>query len=420
MELPHSLEMEESLIASVLFDGGIFGDLDISAADFYSPKFRKLWEVFGELSHKQEPIDLVTVMEALKSSALKISSSELASILNECPVATSPDHYAKKVKGKATLRSLMSTLNDVFSECVAPGADPEEVLNTAQSKILLTDTAVPEEQTMLELADSMMDRYVKLYENDSLITGVPSGYAEIDSVTSGFQNSDLIIVAGRPSMGKTAWATNIAMNACNAELPVGFLSLEMSKEALFNRMVALKSKTDLSFFRNGKFPDMRPINRACSEMSELPFHIDDKPGEHYNNISRRARRLTKKYDLKLLIIDYLQLMNGDSLGDPTADTTSISQGMQRLTRELGIPVIVLCQLNRKCEERADKRPIMSDLRQSGAIEQDADLIFFLYRDEVYNAETDVPGTAEIRLAKQRNGQVGIFPLDWEGSYCEFS
>ncbi|MBW1770413.1 MAG: replicative DNA helicase, partial [Deltaproteobacteria bacterium] len=334
------------------------------------------------------------------------------------PMATNAAHYAKIIHEKATLRRLIERTASITNRCFEDRGDMEEILDFAERSIfeISEDKVKP---AFHSLADILTDTYKAVeqaYENKVLVTGVPTGYHELDQLTSGFQPGDLVIIAGRPSMGKTALALNITQNATAATgIPSAIFSLEMSKEQLSLRLLSSEARVDSSKMRGGflKESDLARINRAAGSLYDLPVFIDDSAAISALEIRAKARRMKMEKGLGFVIIDYLQLMRGRASAERRElEISEISRSLKALAKELHIPVVALSQLNRKVEDRSNKRPVLSDLRESGAIEQDADVIMFIYRDEVYNTEPDNPnrGTAEVHLAKQRNGPIGTVKL----------
>jgi replicative DNA helicase len=354
-------------------------------------------------------------------------ASYLARLVDSVPLAVNARHYAKIIHDKASLRRMIEKANAIIKRCFEQTGEAEDVIDFAEASIFEISEKKAR-QSFFPLSKIILGNIETLEEkqgNHSLVTGVPTGFTRFDVMTSGLQNSDLIILAARPSMGKTALALNIARNAAvDANVPVAVFSLEMSKEQLSLRMLCSEARIDSSRLRGGSFSmdDWHRITDAAGILSEAPIYIDDSPSLSAMEIRAKARRLKMDKNIGLIIIDYLQLMQGRASAERRdLEISEISRSLKALAKELELPVMALSQLNRMLEQRTDKRPRLSDLRESGALEQDADLVAFIYRDEVYNKEEDNPnrGTAEILLSKQRNGPTGDIYLSFLNSYTRF-
>ncbi len=354
-------------------------------------------------------------------------ASYLARLVDTVPLAVNARHYAKIIYDKASLRRLIEKANAIIKRCFEEKGETENVIDFAESAVFEISQKKAR-QSFFALSKIILGNIETLEEkqgNRSLVTGVPTGFTQLDNMTSGLQSSDLIILAARPSMGKTALALNIARHAAvEANIPVAVFSLEMSKEQLSLRMLCSEARIDSSRLRGGFFSmdDWHRITDAAGILSDAPIYIDDSPSLSAMEIRAKARRLKMDKNIGLIIIDYLQLMQGRSSAERRdLEISEISRGLKALAKELDLPVMALSQLNRMLEQRTDKRPRLSDLRESGALEQDADLVAFIYRDEVYNKEEDNPnrGTAEILLSKQRNGPTGDIYLSFLKSYTRF-
>ncbi len=429
---PQSIETEDSILSSLLLDKNSLLDVIeiLSPEDFYKSAHQKIFSAIVDLFEKDEPVDLVTTVNILKerNQLEEIGGAAyLAKLVDIIPIAVNARHYAKIINDKARLRRLIETTNSISKRCFEDSGDVDGVVDFAESSIfeISKNTITPEFYPISKIIDSNIDTLEERQGQKSLITGIPTGFDRLDALTSGFQASDLLIIAARPSMGKTALALNIARNAAtNKNIPVAIFSLEMSKEQLSMRLLCSESKIDSSRLRSGFFTDRdwRKLTDAASVLTRLPLYIDDSANISAMSIRAKARRLQKEKGLGLIIIDYIQLMKSTRSSERRdLEISEISRSLKALAKELSLPVVALSQLNRMLETRTDKRPQLSDLRESGALEQDADVVAFIYRDEVYNKEDTNPkkGTAEIILAKQRNGPVGTVHLAFRPSFTRF-
>ena len=429
---PQNIEAEESILSAILIDNDALLDVieALGPEDFYRTGHQKIYEAITDLFDRAEPVDLVTLANKLKEKGqLEVvgGASYLARLVDTVPLAVNARHYAKIVHDKASLRRLIEKANAIVKRCFEERGEAEDVIDFAESAVFeLSEQKA--RQSFYPLSKIILGNIETLEENQgnrSLVTGVPTGFNQLDNLTSGLQNSDLIILAARPSMGKTALALNIARNAAvDGNIPVAVFSLEMSKEQLSLRMLCSEARIDSSRLRGGFFSmeDWHRLTDAAGILSESPIYIDDSPSLSAMEIRAKARRLKMDKNIGLIIIDYLQLMQGRSSAERRdLEISEISRGLKALAKELELPVMALSQLNRMLEQRTDKRPRLSDLRESGALEQDADVVAFIYRDEVYNKEEDNPrrGTAEIILSKQRNGPTGDVFLSFLNSYTRF-
>jgi replicative DNA helicase len=429
---PQNIEAEESIISAILIDNNALLDVIeiLAPEDFYRTAHKKIYAAIIDLFDKTEPIDSVTVANRLKEKGQleEIGGiSYLSRLLDIAPPAVNAPHYAKIVHDKASLRRLIEKANAIVKRCFREQGNADEVIDFAESAIFEI-TENKSQQAFYPISKIILGNIETLEENQgnrSLVTGVPTGFNQLDNLTSGLQNSDLIILAARPSMGKTALALNIARHAAvEANIPVAIFSLEMSKEQLSLRMLCSEARIDSSRLRGGFFSmeDWHRLTDAAGILSESPIYIDDSASLSAMEIRAKARRLKMDKNIGLIIIDYLQLMQGRASAERRdLEISEISRGLKALAKELDLPVMALSQLNRMLEQRTDKRPRLSDLRESGALEQDADVVAFIYRDEVYNKEEDNPnrGTAEIILSKQRNGPTGDVFLSFLNSYTRF-
>jgi replicative DNA helicase len=428
---PQNIEAEESLFSAILIDNNALLEVVeiLSPNDFYKTAHQKIYSSILDLFNRNEPVDLVTLANALKEQGRieEVGGAAYLAKFLDIPLATNATHYAKLIYEKACLRRLIEKANTIVNKCFEDSGNLDEILDFSQSSIFeISEKKI--KQAFYPLKDIIDDNFDALEERQgkkSLVTGVESGFTDFDALTSGFQNSDLIIIAARPGMGKTAFALNIARNAAvKSNVPVAIFSLEMSKEQLSLRMLCSEAKVDSSRLRGGFLSDSDWVNLtdAAATLSQAPIFIDDSPSISSMEIRAKARRLKMNKGLGLVIIDYLQLMKSSfSAERRDLEIAEMSRSLKALAKELDIPVIALSQLNRKLEDRTDKRPQLADLRESGALEQDADVVAFIYRDEIYNKNEDNPkkNTAEILLRKQRNGPTGEVTLIFLSSYTCF-
>ena len=429
---PHNIEAEQSILSAILIENNTLPEVleILSDQDFYREAHRKIFKAMVELFEKNEPADLVTLTNLLKERGQLGSlggASYLAELMDAVPMAVNAAHYAKIVQEKASLRRLIEQAASITTRCFEDKGDVEEILDFAERSIFdISENKI--KPSFYALGEILTDTYKAVeeaYENKVLVTGVPTGFRGLDEKTSGFQAGDLIIIAGRPSMGKTALALNIARNASvETGAPAAVFSLEMSKEQLSLRMLSAEARIDSSRMRGGFLSesDLARINRAAGALYDIPIYIDDSPAISALEIRAKARRMKMDKGVGLVVIDYLQLMRGRASAERRElEISEISRSLKALAKELNLPVVALSQLNRKVEDRTNKRPVLSDLRESGAIEQDADVILFIYRDEVYHKEEDNPnkGIAELILAKQRNGPIGAVKLAFLDTYTRF-
>jgi replicative DNA helicase len=427
---PQNLEAETSVLGAVLLENEALNRLleILREDDFYREAHRRIFSAILHLYEHSEPVDLITLSEVLKTRGEldSVGGVEyLNSLVNGVPTAANITYYAKIIKEKAILRKLINRATEIVSQSYSNSGDVDEFIDQAERAIfeISEDRVRPSFYPIKDLIKSSFKTIERLYEKRQLITGVPTGFQRLDELTSGLQPSDLIIIAGRPSMGKTALALNIAHHASvEATIPAAIFSLEMSKEQLALRMLCSEAKVDAHRLRGGFLSeaDWPKLTRAAGSLSEAPLFIDDTPGLSALEMRAKSRRLKIEHNLGLVIVDYLQLMRGRASADSREQEISdISRSLKALAKELAIPVIALSQLNRRVEERGDKRPQLSDLRESGAIEQDADVILFLYREEVYNKSEENRGRAEIIIGKQRNGPTDKVDLAFLDKYTRF-
>ncbi len=430
---PNSIEAEQSLLGGLMLDALAWDKVAdvIISDDFYRKDHRLIFTAIANLIESGSPCDVVTVSEHLDGRGELDGAGGLeylATLTNETAGAANARAYAKILRERSTLRALISAGNEIAgSAFTTDGRTAAEVLENAEKMVFdIAEKGNRGRKGFMSLKDILpaaVDRIDLLHQSDGDITGVSTGYTEFDKLTAGLQPGDLVIIAGRPSMGKTTLAVNIAENAAiGAKVPTAIFSMEMPAQQLAFRMISSLGRVDQTHLRTGKFPDedWSRINTAVQLMSEAPIYIDDTPGLAPSEIRARARRLQREHGVGLIVVDYLQLMQVHGTTENRAtEISEISRGLKALAKELECPVIALSQLNRSVEQRTDKRPVMSDLRESGAIEQDADLIVFIYREEVYNPDTPRKGVADIAIAKQRNGPIGDFPLTFVGRYTKF-
>jgi len=428
---PQNIDAEKSVIGAVLIDNKILDQIVdfLSPEDFYKESHKIIFKAFISLYNQREPIDIITVSDYLiKNNQIeKIGgSSYLTEILEEVPTSANAIHYAKIVKEKSLLRQIILTSTKIIENCYEEPENIDEFLDRVEKKFF----EISENRfttTFFDLTSIISDTVAtieRLYATKSYVSGLPSGFIDLDRKLSGFHPSDLIIVAGRPSMGKTAFCLNIAHYiAIQRKIPVAFFSLEMSREQLGFRLLSQETGIPSNQLRNGFIAkeQWRIITEAAGTLSEGKLFIDDTPAMSILEIRSKARRLKAQENIQLVIVDYLQLVRGfEDRDSREREISEISRALKNLARELNIPVIALSQLNRAVEQRSNKRPQLADLRESGAIEQDADVILFIYRDEVYNQNTKDKGIAEIIIGKHRNGPTGTIHLKFNADTTTFA
>ncbi len=435
---PHSIEAEQSVIGGLLLENEALDKIAdiLSAADFYQHDHKTIFEHICKLIERNRPADIVTVAESLESTA-ELSQvggiSYLGALAQNTPTAANIRRYAEIVRERHVMRKLVTVGSGIAESAYSPnGRDAQQLLDEAESKIFQIAEGGQRSgqgfQDIKVLLPQVAERIDMLFsrDNPSDVTGLPTGFSDLDSMTSGFQGGDLVIVAGRPSMGKTAFSINIAENvALDTGLPVAIFSMEMASTQLAMRMIGSVGRLDQHRMRTGKLEDedWEKLTTALGKLNEAPIFIDEGAALSSFDVRARARRLHRQCGkLGLIVVDYLQLMAapaGRQGENRATEISEISRSLKALAKELDCPVVALSQLNRSVEQRPDKRPVMSDLRESGAIEQDADLILFIYRDEVYNHDSTDKGTAEIIIAKQRNGPIGRVRLTFVGEHTRF-
>jgi replicative DNA helicase len=428
---PQNLEAESSVLGGILLENDAINQVLelLRPEDFYRESHRKVFRAMIELSDRAEPVDLITLSEFLKSrNELEAvgGTAYLASLADFVPTAANISYYARIVREKSILRSLINTATDIATRGYEEQGNVEEFLDAAE-KVIFDISEKKIKASFVAVGDMIKDTLKtveKLYERKEMVTGVPTGYEDLDRLTAGLQAADLIIVAGRPGMGKTAFALNIAMNAAFTGVGAAVFSLEMAKEQLVLRMLCCEARVNSSKVRSGYLGerDFPQLAKAAGKLHEAPIYIDDTPAISVLELRAKARRLLRDRTKKigLIVVDYLQLMRGmGAASNREQEISEISRSLKALAKELSVPVIALSQLNRRVEDRSDRRPMMSDLRESGAIEQDADVIMFIYRDEVYNKEESKKGVAEVIVAKQRNGPIDTVKLTFLNEYTRF-
>jgi replicative DNA helicase len=429
---PQNLEAEQSVLGGILIENEAINRVMeiLDADDFYRDGHRKIFNALINLSERDEPADLITLTNELRKIDQLDSiggASYLASLIDSVPTAANIEYYAKIVKEKSILRKLIQTSTEIVTQSYEDRGDIEVFLDEAERAIFdISEKRVrPSFFSIRDVVKESFKTIERLFQKKELVTGVPSGFKELDRMTAGFQPSDLIIIAGRPSMGKTAFCLNVAQYAAvENKIPVAVFSLEMSKEQLVIRMLCSEAHVEGTRLRTGFLneSDWPKLTIAAGNLSEAPIYIDDSAALSVLELRAKARRLKSERGLGMLIIDYLQLMKGRArVESRQQEISEISRSLKALAKELNIPVIAVSQLSRKTEERTGNRPQLSDLRESGAIEQDADLIIFIYRDEVYNRAEDNPnrGKAEVIIGKQRNGPIGKIEMAFLDKFTTF-
>ena len=429
---PQNLEAEASVLGGILLENEAMDRvLEIVTPDlFYRESHRKVFRAMMDLSERSEPVDLITLSEFLKARGELEAvggTAYLASLANLVPTSANIAHYARIIREKGILRHLINVATGIATRGFEDQSNVEEFLDEAEKSIFdISEKRI--KSSFVFLGDMMNDSIKmveKLYERKEMVTGVPTGFNDLDNITAGLQPSDLIVVAGRPSMGKTAFSLNVAANAAlQAGIGVAVFSLEMAKEQLGLRMLCSEARVDHSKVRSGHLAEREfpALVSAAGRLAEAPIYIDDTPAISILELRAKSRRLLRDRDKKigLIVVDYLQLMRGlSAVQNREQEISEISRSLKALAKELNVPIIAISQLNRRVEDRGDKRPMMSDLRESGAIEQDADVIAFIYRDEVYNKDSADQGTAEIIVAKQRNGPTGMVRLTFINKITRF-
>lgn len=428
---PHDLEAEQAIIGSMLTDkDAVISAIEVlKEEDFYREDNKAIYSAILNLYNRAEPIDIITVKAELESMGKfeQVGGLEyLAELPEKVPTTANAMKYIKIVEEKSTLRRLIKTANEIIELGYNPTEDVEDIMEGAEKKIfnIMQDKSQKSYAPIKDVLVESFTQLEELYNRKQHITGVPSGFTELDYRTAGFHGSELILIAARPAMGKTAFALNIATNAAvKGNVPVAVFSLEMSKEQLVNRILCSESMVDSNKVRTGKLEedDWTKLAGTIGPLSEAEIYIDDTPGINIMEIRAKCRKLKLEKNIGMVVIDYLQLIQGSGKrgGSREQEISEISRSLKILAKELNVPVIALSQLSRAAEQRPDHRPMLSDLRESGAIEQDADIVMFLYRDDYYNQDSEKKDIAEVIIAKHRGGSTGTVELLWLGSYTKF-
>lgn len=428
---PHNAEAERSALGAAMLDKNILSDIleEVKEEDFYNENHREIFRAIWDLYRENSPVDVLTVCEELKRrKALDMVGGRayIATLTADVPSTANGEEYAKIVAEKATLRQMIRTTEDITNKGYEAKMDASEILDYAESGIF-SIAQKRQKNDYAKIQEVLLENLKIIDEaskNKNKIVGIPTGFKELDEKTSGLQRSDLIIVAARPAMGKTALALNIAQqSAVKAGSSVIIFSLEMAKEQLGQRLLAMQARVEMQKLKQGDLErvDWDRISMAANDLNDTKIVIDDTPGISLMEMRNKCRRLKAEQGLDLVVVDYLQLMKFDGKADSRQqEISAISRNLKLLAREMDCPVIVLSQLSRAPEQRPDKRPILSDLRESGSIEQDADIVIFLYRDDYYNPDTETPGVCEINIAKHRSGPTGKIELTWVSRYTKFS
>ncbi len=430
---PQSLEAEQSVLGGLMLDNQSWDEVSglVAEEDFYRRDHRLIFRAIARLAERDSPYDAFTLKDELERHGELDEAGGLAylgSLASNIPSAANIKAYARIVREKSVLRKLIEIGTGIANSGYSPeGRGVDELIDAAEREIFqIADMGARNRgghRAITDLLATAVDRIDTLYSNPAAYTGIPTGYTDFDERTSGLQNSDLIIVAARPSMGKTTFALNIAEHAVlKSRMPTAVFSMEMPGEQLAMRLLSSLGRIDQQKIRTGRLgeEDWPRLSSAVGLLNDAPLFIDDTPALTPTELRSRARRIRREHGLGLIVVDYLQLMQVPGTKENrTNEISEISRSLKALAKELNVPVIALSQLNRSLEQRPNKRPVMSDLRESGAIEQDADIIIFIYRDEVYNAESPDKGTAEIIIAKQRNGPIGMSRLTFLGQYTRF-
>ena len=430
---PHDIEAEQAVIGSMLTDKDavMLAVEKLKPDSFYREDNKAIFEAMLNLYNKSEPIDLITVKDELDSMDLfdKIGGMEYLALLPaKVPTTANAQKYINIVEEKYMLRNLIKTANEIIDIGYSPTEDADNVINLAQKKIfdLVQNNGNTGFSSIKDVLIESISKLEELYNRKQHITGVATGFSELDYMTTGLHGSELILLAARPAMGKSAFALNIAANAAiKSNVPVAIFNLEMSKDQLVDRILSSEAMVDSNKIRTGKLEegDWSSVASILGKLSEAQIYIDDTPGISVMEIRTRCRKLKMEKDIGLIIIDYLQLVQGSNNrknGSREQEIAEISRSLKILAKELNVPVIALSQLSRAVEQREDHRPMLSDLRESGSIEQDADIVMFLYRDDYYNKDSEDKGLTEVIIAKHRGGSTGTVKLVWMGNYTKFT
>ena len=429
--LPHSIEAEQSVVGSMIMDKEaiIVASEIITGEDFYNKQYGIVFETMVELNDEGKPVDLVTLQNRLKEKDVppEVSSLEFVrDLITAVPTSANIKYYANIVAEKATLRKLIKLNDEISNTCYAGKESLEFILEDTEKKIfnVVQKRNVGEFVPIRQIVMNAMDKIEIAAKNKGSVTGIPTGFIDLDYRTAGMQPSDLVLIAARPSMGKTAFVLNIAQHvAFKQNKTVAIFSLEMSKEQLVNRMFSLESNVDAQHLRTGQLSDQEweKLIESAGVIGRSNLIIDDTPGISISELRSKCRKYKMEHNLSMIIIDYLQLMSGSGRSESRQNEISeISRSLKAVARELSVPVLALSQLSRAVEQRPDHRPMLSDLRESGAIEQDADVVMFIYRDDYYHKDSEKKGVAEIIVAKQTNGPIGTVDLAWLPEYTKFA
>jgi len=428
---PHNIEAEQAVLGAIFLEPDSFSIASevLLPEDFYRASHQRIYKAMFDLFEQGEPIDIVTVTTVLKNAQTldEVGGvSYLSELADSVPTAANIAYYRNIVEEKALLRRLIRTATDIVTFSFENEGEVDDVLNEAERNILEVSSrgSVADFKSIGDVLVDVYSNIEELTKSEGEVTGLPTGYRDLDRITSGFQNNDLIIIAARPSMGKTAFALNIAQNvATKTEKNVAIFSLEMGADQLVSRMLCAEGNIDSQRLRTGRLEDKdwERLAMAMGSLSNAGIFIDDSPGIRVSEIRSKCRRLKQEHGLDMIIIDYLQLIQGSpgSGENRQQEVSEISRSLKGLARELNLPLIALSQLSRGVEQRQDKRPMMSDLRESGSIEQDADIVGFLYRDDYYNEESENDSRIEIIISKQRNGPTGTVELAFVKEYNKF-
>ena len=431
--LPHSIEAEQSVIGSMLMgrDAILVASEILTSDDFYQKQYGIIFDAMVELFNEGKPVDLVTLQNRLREKDVppEISSMEFVrDLLNAVPTSANVRHYANIVSEKAVLRRLIKLTEEIENDCYLNKEPVEVIMEETEKKMfqLLGQRNSGDFMPIRQVVINTLENIERASKTKGNVTGIPTGFTDLDYKTSGLQNSDFILIAARPSMGKTAFVLNIAQYmAFKKDKAVAIFSLEMSREQLMNRLLSMESKVDSQHLRTGNLKDdeWSKLIESAGMIGESRLMIDDTPGISIGEMRSKCRKYKLEHGLDIIIIDYLQLMSGSGKSSSESrqqEISDISRSLKALARELNVPVVALSQLSRAVEQRTDHRPMLSDLRESGAIEQDADVVMFIYRDDYYNKDSENKGIAEIIIAKQRNGPIGTVNLVWLPDYTKFA
>jgi len=429
--LPHSVEAEKAVIGSMIMDVDaiVTASEIISGEDFYQHQYGVLFDIIVEISDEGKPIDLITLQENLKTKDIpeQLGSVEfIGELINSVPTSANVKHYAQVVLDKSTLRKLIKVNEEIANLCYISREPVESIMELTEKKVfdLIQRKSSEDFVSIKDIVLTVIDKIEAAAKNEGTVTGIATGFYDLDYKMSGLQPSDLILIAARPSMGKTAFALNLAQHiAVEKHVTTAIFSLEMSRDQLVNRVLSMESRVDSQSMRTGRLKnsDWENLIESAGVISNSSLIIDDTPSISVGELRSKCRKYKLENNLGLVIIDYLQLMSGGSKRSESRqqEISDISRSLKALAREINAPVIALSQLSRACETRPDHRPMLSDLRESGAIEQDADVVMFLYRDDYYNKDSDKKNISEVIIAKQRNGPIGTVELVWLPNYTKF-